>query len=157
MLQRKVIEGLDCCAETANWRRCADCPYDEHDDQNCQINLMKDALKALKMNYFTPADISDLLIEYGQHDSHFKLGETIKYSPSEVYTILNNVHKPLTGKWERRFDAPEYHPIAEGSPVGCPWWWCTCCDKPTTAWVADTYKYCPNCGAKMEGVKYENN
>lgn len=30
----------------------------------------------------------DYLIDYGQHDKQFKLGETIKYSPSEVNRIL---------------------------------------------------------------------
>lgn len=30
----------------------------------------------------------DYLIDYGQHDKQFKLGETIKYSPTETRDIL---------------------------------------------------------------------
>lgn len=33
-------------------------------------------------------EIVDYLVDYGQHDHQFKLGETIKYSPSEVRHIL---------------------------------------------------------------------
>lgn len=33
-------------------------------------------------------EIYNILLEYGQHDHVFKLGETIKYSPSEVREIL---------------------------------------------------------------------
>ena len=33
-------------------------------------------------------EIYDILLEHGQHDHNFKLGETIKYSPSEVREIL---------------------------------------------------------------------
>lgn len=35
-------------------------------------------------------EIYDILLEHGQHDHNFKLGETIKYSPSEVKDILLN-------------------------------------------------------------------
>lgn len=33
-------------------------------------------------------EIYDILLEHGQHDHNFKLGETIKYSPLEVKEIL---------------------------------------------------------------------
>lgn len=36
--------------------------------------------------------ITDILIDVGQHDKRFKLGEWIKYSPSEVRKILQD-HK----------------------------------------------------------------
>ena len=35
-------------------------------------------------------EIYDILLEHGQHDRNFKLGETIKYSPCEVKEILTN-------------------------------------------------------------------
>lgn len=35
-------------------------------------------------------EIYDILLEHGQHDHNFKLGETIKYSPSEVKEILTD-------------------------------------------------------------------
>lgn len=36
--------------------------------------------------------ITDILVDVGQHDKRFKLGEWIKYSPSEVRKILQD-HK----------------------------------------------------------------
>ena len=35
-------------------------------------------------------EIYDILLEHGQHDHNFKLGETIKYSPLEIKEILSN-------------------------------------------------------------------
>ena len=43
-----------------------------------------------EMKGFTPDEIEMILIEYGQHDRQFRLGETIKYSPSEVRGILED-------------------------------------------------------------------
>ena len=40
---------------------------------------------------FTPDEVWNILIEHGQHDMRFKLGEIIKYSPSEVLDILKEV------------------------------------------------------------------
>jgi len=40
-----------------------------------------------KMNDL-PKKIASILVDVGQSDSKFKLGETIKYSPSEVEDIL---------------------------------------------------------------------
>ena len=37
---------------------------------------------------FTPDEVEGILIEVGQHDKQFKLGEIIKYSPSDVRKIL---------------------------------------------------------------------
>lgn len=37
---------------------------------------------------FSISEIVDILVEYGQHDTKFHLGETIKYSPSEIRDIL---------------------------------------------------------------------
>ena len=41
----------------------------------------------------TIKEIYDYLIEVGQKDLKFRLGETIKYSPSEIYEILSNMPK----------------------------------------------------------------
>ena len=37
---------------------------------------------------FTPMEVDTALVIHGQHDLQFKLGETIKYSPSDVRKIL---------------------------------------------------------------------
>ena len=41
-----------------------------------------------EMKGFTPDEIEMILIEHGQNDRQFKLGETIKYSPLDVRRIL---------------------------------------------------------------------
>lgn len=41
------------------------------------------------MSYdLSPEKIRDILVEHGQHDLQFHVGETIRYSPREVQTIL---------------------------------------------------------------------
>lgn len=37
---------------------------------------------------FTPNEVWSIMVKNGQHDSQFKLGEIIKYSPTEVKKIL---------------------------------------------------------------------
>ena len=39
---------------------------------------------------FTAKDVYNTIIEHGQHDPQFKLGEIIKYNPSDIYKILLN-------------------------------------------------------------------
>lgn len=41
-----------------------------------------------KQEVFTADEVCGILIKHGQHDERFKLGEIIKYSPSEVLEIL---------------------------------------------------------------------
>ena len=66
-------------------------------DASYIVRLVKDIYKAgfkrvvercKEMKGFTPDEIEMILIEYGQNDRQFKLGETIKYSPSDVGRIL---------------------------------------------------------------------
>ena len=56
-----------------------------------------EALEHLK-NYetgptFTAEDVRNILIEHGQNDHQFKLGEIIKYSPTDIYDILKESSK----------------------------------------------------------------
>ena len=37
---------------------------------------------------FTAEDVLLTLVECGQNDPQFKLGDTIKYSPADIYNIL---------------------------------------------------------------------
>ena len=41
-----------------------------------------------EMKGFTPDEVEGILIEVGQRDRQFKLGEIIKYSPNDVREIL---------------------------------------------------------------------
>ena len=42
---------------------------------------------------FTAEDVCNILVEHGQNDHQFKLGEIIKYSPTDVYDILKEASK----------------------------------------------------------------
>ena len=54
---------------------------------NSVISLFKDITT---LNDITIDTIVNYLVEYGQSDPRFRLGETIKYSPSEIGRILKN-------------------------------------------------------------------
>jgi len=42
---------------------------------------------------FSPGDVCKAMILHGQRDKHFKLGDTIRYSPTEVHDILNEARR----------------------------------------------------------------
>lgn len=46
----------------------------------------------LNLRDCTPEGVWATLVEYGQHDKKFHLGDTIMYSPSEVREILDGKH-----------------------------------------------------------------
>ena len=48
---------------------------------------LEGAVNLLKRS-FTPQEVYDAVIEHGQHDKQFKLGDTINYSFQEVVEIL---------------------------------------------------------------------
>ena len=52
--------------------------------------LCRDAVDGKKPGevVFTAADVMSRMVAHGQGDSRFQWGETIRYSPSEVYKIL---------------------------------------------------------------------
>lgn len=118
--KEKVLTGLECCS--MNGKGCRQCPYNKECDVmpdfgNAQ--LCSDALELLKQpedkelhladldalvnmiaikakaegRFFSPYEVGLALVQRGQHDERFKWGEVIKYSPSEVEQILNEVIK----------------------------------------------------------------
>ena len=42
--------------------------------------------------------IESILVEHGQHDPQFKLGEWIKYTPHDVSNILREEMEKMEGK-----------------------------------------------------------
>lgn len=83
-----MIDKLEIAAK--NWA-------DKDIDKASIIKRIKDIYKlgfrrgverCKEMKGFTPDEIDMILIEYGHHDPQFKLGEIIKYSPSDVREIL---------------------------------------------------------------------
>lgn len=71
-------------------------------ERDTEIRISKRDLKrAISMYYGDMSDIKDVanmvetrLVNVGQSDARFKLGETIRYSPSEVKHILFGDYKP---------------------------------------------------------------
>lgn len=113
-----VIKALEYCLISDNERICTDeCPYYERCWDNyspLEYELKKDILELLKNadltaldlvvtqmakkvnddgRFFSPYEVGIALTRHGQHDNRFKPGEVIKYSPSEVERILNEVMK----------------------------------------------------------------
>ena len=115
----KVLKGLECCCSMTG-EACRQCPYDEECAEmigSGSAHLCSDALELLKQpvdkelhlddldmlvkmiaikakaegRFFSPYEVGLALVAHGQHDERFKWGEVIKYSPSEVEQILNEV------------------------------------------------------------------
>lgn len=71
-------------------------------ERDTEIKISKRDLKrAIRMYYGDMSDINDVanmvetrLVNVGQSDARFKLGETIRYSPSDVKHILLGDYKP---------------------------------------------------------------
>ena len=64
--------------------------------QNFNPRIMEaigNAIHYLDGEAFTPTEVQNILVEYGQHDPQFHLSETIKYSPNEVKEILEREGK----------------------------------------------------------------
>ena len=60
------------------------CGKERHLCFSCQYELNE----FLANKVFTPSEVVGILVVHGQNDKQFKLGETIKYSPSDVERIL---------------------------------------------------------------------
>ena len=113
--KEKVLAGLKSCADRTG-ALCRTCPYDFVHNENCMGDMARDALELLKEQvseltrrdldilvdaigqkakaegrFFSPYEVGLALVQHGQHDERFKWGEVIKYSPSEVEQILNEV------------------------------------------------------------------
>ena len=78
-----VVHKCDRCGEICDCKTitgeqyefCAECYRNFVDFLNCRD--------------WTPEGIFNVLVEYGQNDTKFKLGDTIRYTPLEVKEILD--------------------------------------------------------------------
>ena len=62
------------------------------DDLDMLVKMIAIKAKA-DGRFFSPYEVGLALVAHGQHDERFKWGEVIKYSPSEVEQILNEVEQ----------------------------------------------------------------
>lgn len=58
---------------------------------DCQNDIDKILMK--KTPLFTADEVLSIVCKHGQSDKQFNLGETIKYSPSEIYKILGGKYE----------------------------------------------------------------
>lgn len=58
---------------------------------DCQSDIEKVLMK--KTPLFTADEVFEIVCKHGQSDKQFNLGETIKYSPSEIYRILGGKYE----------------------------------------------------------------
>lgn len=79
----KVISDLE---EQIAWIRVND--FHKYPGWGHAVLAMRDAAELLKTS-FTPKEVYDTVVEHGQHDKRFKLGDKIDYSFTEVVYILN--------------------------------------------------------------------
>ena len=121
--REEIINSLNACMDVHRsglWSSgCAFCSYAKWRNPKCFMNLIKDVIELLKQpedkelhlddldalvnmiaikakaegRFFSPYEVGLALVAHGQHDERFKWGEVIKYSPSEVERILNEVMK----------------------------------------------------------------
>lgn len=73
--REKVVKGLEQCLDDSVVAVVPD-------------NLVREAIDMLKKS-FTPEEVYNTVVEHGQHDKRFKLGDRIDYSFSDVVDILN--------------------------------------------------------------------
>lgn len=81
--REKVIDDLE---EQIAWIR--DNNFHKFPGWGHAVLAMRDALALLKRS-FTPQEVYNTVIEHGQHDMRFKLGDKIDYSFTDVVDILN--------------------------------------------------------------------
>ena len=63
-------------------------PQNNHTELGTYVGVYPEANKVPEPYMFSVDEIVDILVEHGQHDLKFSLGDTIKYSPSEIKHIL---------------------------------------------------------------------
>lgn len=88
-------------------------------------------LRAQELRY-TPREVRNALMEYGQHDTNIKLGEVIKYDPVQVEDILTKA---------REVTKPIIPHMVDWGIYECP--------KCKTR-VDKTYKFCKCCGQAVK-------
>ena len=85
--REKVRLAVSHCLRSNDCSICEACPYNEGTDYGCRARLRDDIIDLLKRS-FTPDEVYTTVIEHGQHDKRFRLGDPINYSFQQVVEIL---------------------------------------------------------------------
>ena len=109
-------------------------------------------LRGQKMaEYVKKENVLIALVSAGQCNTRYRLGEKWELNEEEIkkaieYMYPEDVQPVVHGRWKgkKEYFGELHVPIYV--------WQCTACEGITPVTV-DRYKYCPNCGAKMDGDK----
>jgi len=92
--------------------------------------------------YITKGDAVLALLEKGQHSKRYKLGESWELNLFEIQEAIDampvaDVQPVKHGEWKINSDG--YYP------------YCSVCGTAADQLTKHLTKYCPNCGARMDG------
>lgn len=138
---RKVIKGLECAIGVRGCRNCDECPYDnDFNCIGCEI-VMSDALELLKASRQTEWERDTAV------DQLTQIGKSIGEQMNDIVLLLEK-QRVSRGRWERLtgMAPPEYHGHKVCSVCGC-----MAPHHPIHIAREELPKYCPGCGAEMEG------
>ena len=140
--KEKVIKALELEVKyDGTWDCIGECPYYGHTDHNCYTQVAMDALELLK------ADQSVIdQIEWERDTALEQLAEVDKSLGEKMDDLQEMITK--RGRWERLtgMAPPEYHGHKICSVCGClaPY-------SPIHVGREELSRYCPGCGARMDG------
>lgn len=89
--ERECVTRQSPCNEKSKLcnRNCGECDIAQNDLEIIEMyDFVISMLEMQTERRFTPYEVCLAMMEYGQNDSRFAWGETIRYSPSEVEKIL---------------------------------------------------------------------
>jgi len=138
---RKVIKALEICGVQ---HTCGEkCPY--CDERVCYDKLMADACELLKASRQTEWERDTAA------DQLTQIGKSIGEQMDDIVLLLEK-QRVSRGRWERLtgMAPPEYHGHKICSICGC-----MAPHHPIHVWREELPKYCPGCGAEMEGDRDE--
>lgn len=68
--------------------------YETYNEMKNFCNKLMDRKLEPEEKLFTARDVLRKMIETGQEDARFKLGDIIMYSPDDMYKILTGTYEP---------------------------------------------------------------
>lgn len=91
-IERECVTRQSPCNEKSKLcdRNCGECDIAQNDLELIEMyDFVIGMLEMQTERRFTPYEVGLAMVTAGQNDIRFKLGETIRYSPSEVEKILS--------------------------------------------------------------------
>lgn len=151
MERERIIEALKICDSNYDGVVCKKCPIRDEDyngswydkDGNCYQHLMREAAELLSEQPDTTSDliskqaVSSWLKQYGQDVLHGKYKFSLMYIWKNLMDLPSAQPEMKKGHWI----VPKYYPTQFT-------YTCSKCGYKQS--FNGKFKFCPNCGAKME-------